>query len=542
MPTQPVTGAVLGGRYRLLERIGRGGMADVFAAEDVLLTRRVAVKIFRFDLCTDDELRRVQAEMQTLAALHHPGLVTVFDAGTVHEAGSADELASPYLVMELVNGPNLGQRLAAAGALGEAHAVQLGAELAATLAYVHARNVIHRDVKPANILLDSAVADNVPFVSKLTDFGIARVVDSTHYTEAGLTIGTANYLSPEQALSAEVGTPTDIYSLGLVLLEGLTGKLAYPGSGVEAALARLNRQPEIPAELGAGWHRLLTAATDRDPANRPTAAELGAELRALAAGAELPGMAADATAAVSLLPLAVGAGRGGSPVSGPAAYGRQPAYGGTPAAASGAMAAGGVAIASRAAAEVPGGYPAGNPIFPSDDDAATEAIRLQPAGEQPASERIHHRSGLVAAAVLVLAALLTSGFLMRAGAGGRPEPGAPVNFTSSGNQSSTPRSSTLHSSTAVSPVSSRSRGGGPAAVVPPVTSTSASATSSAPTPTHSSAPPSSSPASNSPSASSSASSSPSSSASTSTSATGSSPATSPTASITSHSGGKGGHK
>ncbi len=538
VPPQPVTGAVLGGRYRLLERVGRGGMADVFAAEDVLLTRRVAVKIFRFDLCTHDELRRVEAEMQTLAALHHPGLVTVFDAGTVHEAGSAEELASPYLVMELVNGPNLGQRLAAGGALDQAHTVQLGAELAATLAYVHARSVVHRDVKPANILLDTAVADNAPFASKLTDFGIARVVDSTHYTEAGLTIGTANYLSPEQALSAEVGTPTDIYSLGLVLLECLTGKLAYPGSGVEAALARLNRQPEIPAGLGPDWHRLLAAATERDPANRPTAAELGAELRALAAGADLAGP----TSAVPLATLATGA-YGGSPISGPAAYG-VPAV-------SGPGAYGGSPISEPAAYGAPpvsgpvsyGVAPAGSPIFPPDDEAATEAIRLQPAGERSAPERTHHRSGLVAAAVLVLAALLTSGFLMRAGAGGGSNPGAPVNFSSTGSASSNPRSSTPGSSAVVSPVSSLSRGGGPAAVVPPVTNTSASVTSSAPSVTHSSsAPPSSSPTSDSPSASGSPSASPSSSTSTSGSPTGSAPTTSVTPSATSRTKGKGRHK
>src|SRR6185437_11076954 len=132
----------------------------------------------------------------------HPGLVTVYDAGTVHESGAAEQLSSPFLVMELVKGPNLGQRLAQ-GPLSQADAAQLGTELAAMLAYVHARNVIHRDVKPANILLDSSIADDAPFASKLTDFGIARVVDSTHHTEAGFTLGTANYLSPEQALSAE---------------------------------------------------------------------------------------------------------------------------------------------------------------------------------------------------------------------------------------------------------------------------------------------------------------------------------------------------
>jgi len=578
VPTQPVTGAVLGGRYRLLERIGRGGMADVFAAEDVLLTRRVAVKIFRFDLSTEDESRRVHAEMQTLAALHHPGLVTVFDAGTVHEAGTAEELAEPYLVMELVDGPNLGQRLSS-GPLSQVESAQLGTELAATLAYVHARNVIHRDVKPANILLDSAIADGAPFAAKLTDFGIARVVDSTHYTEAGFTIGTANYLSPEQALSAEVGTPTDVYSLGLVLLECLTGELAYPGSGIEAALARLNRQPVIPAGLGPGWQRLLAAATDREPANRPTAAELGAELRALAAGGSLPdgtgylagglgqpteaiallGGAAIPTGAAALstgaaVPAGGAAGSRAVPTSGPLPAGAGPAAGSAVA----GSAIAGAAIA-RAASTGSGGEgwaepagagwtgpadadPGGIPLEP-DETAATEAIRLQPAEEQPARARQHRPvGGLIAAAALVVAALLTSGLLLRANhAGGNESPGAPVNFSSTAGDQTSPRTSTPRSSVAVSPAAGIS-GGGPAGIQPPLTRTSTSTSSAAPSLTHSSTAPSSSSATNSASTSSSATSS-SASASTSPSSSATSSTSSTASPNTSHTpgNGRGGH-
>ena len=215
--------------------------------------------------------------------------------------------------------------------------------------------MIHRDVKPANILLDSAVADSVPFASKLTDFGIARVVDSTHYTEAGFTIGTANYLSPEQALSAEVGTPTDVYSLGLVLLECLTGELAYPGSGIEAALARLNRQPEIPADLGPGWQRLLTAATERDPANRPTAAELSAELRALSAGGSLP-------ETDSAVPDGIGPATAAIPLYGGAAM---PA---------GAMPAAGFSGPMAGGAAVSGPVPAGSGPVPT---GAASAVRCR---------------------------------------------------------------------------------------------------------------------------------------------------------------------
>jgi hypothetical protein len=422
----------------------------------------------------------VQAEMQTLAALHHPGLVTVFDAGTMREEDAAEELTSPYLVMELVQGPNLGQRLSG-GPLSQADTAQLGTGLAATLAYVHARNVIHRDVKPANILLDSAIADDAPFASKLTDFGIARVVDSTHFTEAGFTIGTANYLSPEQALSGEVGTATDIYSLGLVLLECLTGELAYPGSGIEAALARLNRQPVIPAELGPGWQRLLGAATESDPANRPTAAQLSAELRALTADGSLPG-----TGALGGLAAATGVAAGGADaISGGTATGAIAATGGFGRV--DGIAAGAAqpisAVTSSPGGTGPAGHPAGGEPLPAADAAETEMLGPVLLDPPPTRTRVHSHGGMIAAAVLVLAALLTSGYLLRAGHAGEPSgPAVPANPASQVGEHSSVRTSVPTSSVVVSPVSSHSGGG---SVVPPVSSTSTSAISSTPTVTRS---------------------------------------------------------
>lgn len=271
------TGLVLGGRYRLGERIGRGGMADVFRADDEVLHRPVAVKMFRFDTAEGADRRRIDAEVRTLASLRHPGLVTVFDAGTVDDSGTD---ATPFLVMELITGPTLARRLSD-GSLTAQQTAGLGADLATTLSYIHSSGVVHRDVKPANILLDAPTISGTEFSAKLTDFGIARLLDSTRLTMHGMAIGTANYLSPEQALGRTTGPAADVYSLGLVLIECLTGQLAYPGIGVEAAVARLHNPPPIPTDNGPEWTRLLTAMTLPIPEDRPTAADVAARLRQL---------------------------------------------------------------------------------------------------------------------------------------------------------------------------------------------------------------------------------------------------------------------
>lgn len=275
----PATGTMIADRYRLSDRIGRGGMADVYSAEDVVLHRPVAIKLFRTDTGGADERARIESEVRTLAGLRHPGLVTVFDAGAIDTAPG--EL-TPYLVMELVSGPNLGQHLANGPLQPDATAL-LASELAATLAYVHAQGIVHRDMKPANILLDTEADGALPFRPKLTDFGIARLLDSTRVTSVGMTVGTANYLSPEQATGRPTEGPSDIYSLGLVLIECLTGRIVYPGSGVEAAASRLHRQPELPSTLDPRWIALLTAMTAQDPAQRPTAAEVADETSSIAA-------------------------------------------------------------------------------------------------------------------------------------------------------------------------------------------------------------------------------------------------------------------
>ena len=269
-------GTVLADRYRLDERVGRGGMADVFRGRDQLLDRDIAVKAFRFDAVDGTEQARIQAEMRTLAAVRHPGLVTLYDAS----AGDASGVP-PFLVMEYIGGPTLAQRLAL-GPLPPGEAAALGADLAAALHHVHANGIVHRDVKPANILLDEHGGNVTP---KLTDFGIARLTDSARLTATGSTIGTANYLSPEQARGDVVGPASDVYSLGLVMIECLTGAVAFAGTGVEAAAARLARGPQLPEQFGSAWVGLLGAMTAMDPSQRPDAATVAATLGGLRADA-----------------------------------------------------------------------------------------------------------------------------------------------------------------------------------------------------------------------------------------------------------------
>jgi eukaryotic-like serine/threonine-protein kinase len=258
---------VLDGRYTLEALVGRGGMADVYRATDQLLRRTVAVKLLRDVSASESDRRRFAAEAQTLAQLNHPGLVTVLDAG------SADD--RPYLVMELIDGPSLAASSSGVP-LSVAQTASIGAQVADALAYVHAAGIVHRDIKPGNILLGAAGQ------AWLSDFGIARLVeDAARHTATGLIVGTASYLAPEQLRGGDVTAAADVYSLGLVLIEAITGNPAYPGTGIEAAMARLSRQPGVPEQLPADWQRLLRAMTDLEPGSRPTAAAVSTTLRSI---------------------------------------------------------------------------------------------------------------------------------------------------------------------------------------------------------------------------------------------------------------------
>nr|WP_245695297.1 serine/threonine-protein kinase [Streptomyces antibioticus] len=258
---------VVAGRYRLDAVIGTGGCADVHRGFDLRLRRPVAVKVFRpgtgFD--TEEDFR---GEAEILARLEHPGVVSAYDAGRHGGDG--------YLVMQLVDGPTLKARIAE-GPLPCRSVAVLGAGLADALAHAHGAGVLHRDVKPSNILLDASGRPH------LSDFGISRLLDATTRTATGTLTGTAAYLSPEQVTGRPVGLPADVYALGLVLVECLTGRVEYDGGPLEAAIARLYRPPAIPTDVPADFAALLRDMTDLDEYARPPAEYCARQLALIAA-------------------------------------------------------------------------------------------------------------------------------------------------------------------------------------------------------------------------------------------------------------------
>ena len=247
-------------------------MGDVYEARDRQLRRAVAVKVYRGTAPADRS--RFDAEVVTLAALSHPTLVQVFDAGE-HDGDG-------FVVLELVDGPTLRQIIAERGSLPADEVASLGTSIADALAYVHERGVVHRDVTPANVLCGP---DGRP---RLADFGIARLLDTSRITATASAIGTAAYMAPEQVEGKDVTPAADVYALGLVLREALTGRAAYTGASHEVAMARLVTDPDVVTDVPSTWTPLLAAMTARDAGLRPPAAEVARLISQLDASPDGP--------------------------------------------------------------------------------------------------------------------------------------------------------------------------------------------------------------------------------------------------------------
>ena len=253
-------GSVLGGRYRLIELLGQGGMATIYRATDSQLGRDVAVKILRPEYGRDpDFVARFRAEAQAVASLSNPNIVPVHDFGM--------DPAGPYIVMSYVDGEDLATLLRRTGPVQPRQAARIAAESARALAAAHARGIIHRDVKPGNIMLaqDGRV--------EMTDFGIARAISEAQMTLPGTTLGSVHYFSPEQARGEPATERSDIYSLGIVLFELLTGRRPFEGdSAASIAMARLSGPAPMPSTFRAGIPLELEAidrkALALDPADR----------------------------------------------------------------------------------------------------------------------------------------------------------------------------------------------------------------------------------------------------------------------------------
>lgn len=260
--------ALLDGRYQLIETVGEGATAQVYRAEDTMLGRSVAIKMLRGEADGLNSPERARGEVNALVTVTHPSLVTLLDA-------SLAPGRPRYLVMEFVEGSTLSHRLRE-GPLPPAEVAHLAEQLAAGLSAVHGAGIVHRDVKPSNVLLAPSPLPAEAFHAKLADFGLARLVDSAGTTTPGVIVGTAAYLAPEQVRGEAAGPPADIYALGLMMLEALTGERAFGhASGIGAVMARLVEPPLIPDRIGTDWASLLQRMTHPDPDHRPDAIEVG---------------------------------------------------------------------------------------------------------------------------------------------------------------------------------------------------------------------------------------------------------------------------
>jgi eukaryotic-like serine/threonine-protein kinase len=298
---------IVDGRYRVLNRLGSGGMADVYCAEDTHLGRQVALKVLYRRFAQDAEfVERFKREAQSAAGLSHPNVVNVYDRGE-HDG-------TYYIAMEYLPGRTLKEVVVEQGPLDQEAVVDIGVQILRAASFAHRRGVIHRDLKPHNVMLDDAGN------AKVTDFGIARA-GASEMTEAGSIMGTAQYLSPEQAQGHPATAQSDLYSVGIILYELLTGRLPFDGeSAVAIAVQHLNDpppalrslRPDVAPELEAAVMRALA----KDPASRwADADEFVRALEGARAGLGTQPLGQDTAAFAPLPPTAVAAADGGPPLS-----------------------------------------------------------------------------------------------------------------------------------------------------------------------------------------------------------------------------------
>ena len=269
-------GSLFDGRYRIQRKLGAGGMANVYLAEDQELGRRVAIKILNDRHANDDQfVERFRREAKNAAALSHPNIVSIYDRGEAE--------GTYYIAMEYLDGRSLKELIVTRGDAPVDIAVQYARQILSALKFAHKHGIVHRDIKPHNVLVNAEGA------VKVTDFGIARA-GASQMTEAGSIVGTAQYLSPEQARGGEVDQRSDLYSLGVVLYELLTGTLPFSGdTPVEIAMKHLSQTPEPPSKRRAGIPReldmVVMRALAKDPADRyQSADEMEADLDRVARG------------------------------------------------------------------------------------------------------------------------------------------------------------------------------------------------------------------------------------------------------------------